>query len=167
MEVWDAYTADGQRAGQTLYRGIRIPDGLYHMVCEVLLRHTDGDYLCMRRAAGKPIYPGRWEATAGGSALKGESPLDCIRRELKEETGLTGTHFQLIGQSVWAANKCIYYTYLCEYDGPKDAVTLQKGETEGYRWMSQDEFADFVRTGRMIPNQKKRYNAFLHAQNIL
>lgn len=29
-----------------------------------------------------------WEATAGGSALQGENPLECVKRELREETGI-------------------------------------------------------------------------------
>ena len=89
MELWDAYDAYGNQTGETLVRGKEIPAGRYHMVCEVLVRHADGSILCMKRASTKPNYPGFYEATAGGSALQGEEPLACIRRELLEETGLT------------------------------------------------------------------------------
>ena len=88
MELWDAYDKDGRRTGGTLVRGETIADGLYHLVCEVLVRHADGDYLLMKRARSKKGYPGLYEATAGGSALKGEAPIDCIKRELREETGI-------------------------------------------------------------------------------
>jgi len=43
MEIWDAYTREGKPTGKTLVRGEAISDGLYHMVCEVLVRHKDGD----------------------------------------------------------------------------------------------------------------------------
>lgn len=39
MELWDAYTRDGQPTGDLLVRGEKIPQGLYHIVCEVLVRH--------------------------------------------------------------------------------------------------------------------------------
>ena len=78
MELWDAYDRDEKRTGGELVRGEPIPDGLYHLVCEVLVRHADGDYLLMKRARSKKGYPGLYEATAGGSALKGEAPIDCI-----------------------------------------------------------------------------------------
>ena len=42
MELWDAYDEYGNQTGETLVRGEEIPDGLYHMVCEVLVRHADG-----------------------------------------------------------------------------------------------------------------------------
>ena len=74
-EIWDAYYSDGILAGRDLVRGEPIPDGLHHLVSEILVRHTDGDYLLMQRDPRKPNYGGCFEATAGGSALKGEDTL--------------------------------------------------------------------------------------------
>lgn len=42
----------------------------------------------MRRDLSKPNYGGYYEATAGGSALKGEDKMACVKRELFEETGI-------------------------------------------------------------------------------
>ena len=161
MEEWDAYTVDGKKTGQTIYRGRRIPSGLFHMVCEVLLRHSDGSYLCMKRDESKPIHPGSWEVTAGGSALKGEEAAECAARELKEETGLSCPELHLISRTVWPGNRCIFFSYWGVYDGPKDAVVLQEGETSDYRWISEEEFAKFVRSGEMIKNQRKRCAPYL------
>ena len=58
------------------------------MVCEILVRHTDGDYLLMQRDFRKSNFGGYYEATAGGSALKGEDKITCAKRELFEETGI-------------------------------------------------------------------------------
>lgn len=70
MEIWDAYTKDFERIkDMTLIRGERIPEGVYHLVCEVLVKHMDGDYLLMQRSSEKH-FGGMWEATAGGSALQ-------------------------------------------------------------------------------------------------
>ena len=49
MEIWDGYFSDGTLANYDLVRGEPIPQGLYHLVCEVLVRHVDGEYLLMRR----------------------------------------------------------------------------------------------------------------------
>ncbi len=84
MEIWDGYNRDGTLAGVDLVRGERLSQGLYHLVCEVLVRHTDGDYLLMQRAKTKPNYGGFWEATAGGSALKGEDAFACVKSDRKK-----------------------------------------------------------------------------------
>ena len=73
--------------------------GLYHVVVDILVRHRDGTYLLMRRDPRK-ILGGLWEASAGGSALRGETPLEAARRELREETGIEAGSFTELGSYV-------------------------------------------------------------------
>lgn len=73
-----------------------------------------------------------WELTAGGSALQGETPLDCAIRELREETGIETSEIKEIGRVVHDVHHSIYAEYLCVTDWEKDAVTLQEGETVNY-----------------------------------
>ena len=80
MELWDAYDRDGNRLGVDLVRGEPVPEGMYHIVSETIVRHVNGDYLLMLRDPTKPIRPGEWELGAGGSALKGETPVEAARR---------------------------------------------------------------------------------------
>lgn len=158
MEIWDGYFPDGTLANRDLVRGQPIPKELRHLVCEILVRHTQGDFLLMRRHFGKPNYPGFYEATAGGSALKGESKEACARRELREETGLSGGTFTEIGRYV--SHDTIYYNFLCVTDCDKASVSLQEGETISYKWISEEEFTAFVNSGDMIDVQKARYHDF-------
>ena len=99
MEIWDAYYPDGTLVGCDLIRGEPIPNGLYHLVSEILVRHADGDYLLMQRDPRKPNYGGFFEATAGGSALKGEDAYCCAKRELHEETGIDAGTLTNIGRA--------------------------------------------------------------------
>mgnify|MGYP002853290484 FL=1 len=100
MEYWDAYNKDFEKIeGMTLIRGETIPDGVYHLVSDVIVRHTDGTYLLMQRDIRKH-FGGMWEATAGGSALKGEGPLACAIRELQEETGIESEDVTEVGRVI-------------------------------------------------------------------
>ena len=137
MELWDAYDRDGNPVGQTLVRGKPIPEGLYHLVCDVLVRHTDGTYLLMQRDPNKETWPGVFEATAGGSALTGETPLEGAKRELMEETGIARGTFSPLFYDI--GRNTLYRGFLCETDWPKDQITLQKGETVSFRWVTMDE----------------------------
>lgn len=154
METWDLYTAEGQRTGMTMTRGEKVPEGYFHMVCDVLIRHTDGDYLLMLRSREKKVYPGRWESTCGGSALAGEDALTAALRELREETGIVLEHLEEIDRSVQRHFNSIHYSFLGITDCPKDSVTLQPGETEGYQWVSEEEFREFVNSD-IIPSVKR------------
>lgn len=159
MEIWDAYLPDGTLAGCDLVRGEPIPAGLRHLVSEVLVRHTDGDYLLMRRDPRKRAYGGYLEATAGGSALKGEDAIACAKRELREETGITAGTFTNIGRFV--SHNTIYEIFLCVTDCDKDSITLQEGETVAYKWLDEAQFAAFVNSDAMIDVQFRRYEPYL------
>lgn len=139
MELWDAYDAEFNKIeNKTLVRDNVIPDGFYHLVCEIIVKHTDGTYLLMQRNLNKH-YGGMWEATAGGSAVTGENPLECAIRELREETGIISSELVEIGRVVSEHHKSIYVEYLCLTDWKKDDVTLQDGETIDFMWVSRDE----------------------------
>ncbi len=139
MEVWDAYNREFEKLeGMTLIRGKEIPDGVYHLVSDVIVRHVDGTYLLMQRDAGKP-FGGMWEATAGGSALKGEGPLACAIRELREETGIESEAMTEVGRVVNDHNHTVYVEFFCTIDGEKDRITLQEGETSAFRWVTKDQ----------------------------
>ena len=167
MELWDAYTRNGVKTGGVLVRGQRMWPGIYHLVCEVLVRHVDGSYLCMIRSREKPNYPLYPECTAGGSALLGESPLDCIRRELREETGIECDDFEEVNVTVRECYATIFHSYICTVDWPKDAVTIQEGETEGYQWLSEEEFIELLNSGRMIPGQPERMREYYEKMGYL
>lgn len=146
-EIWDAYDKEFNKLKNIkLVRGEPIPDGIYHLVGEVIVKHINGTYLIMQRDFEKN-FGGMWELTAGGSALQNETPLECAVRELKEETGIEALKITEIGRFVQDVNHSLYVEYLCVTNWNKNTVTLQEGETVNYRWvdkkclleMSQDE----------------------------
>ena len=139
MELWDAYDDRMNRIdGMTLVRGSRIPDGCYHLVSEIIVKHKDGSYLIMQRDKRKHLG-GMWESAAGGSALQGENPVTCACRELYEETGIISDDLIEIGRVLHHGHKSIYVEYLCLTDVDKDSIVLQEGETTDYRWITADE----------------------------
>ncbi len=158
MEIWDGYLKDGTLANVDLVRGEPIPEGLYHMVCEILVQHRDGDYLLMQRDFRKPNFGDCFEATAGGSALKGEDKMACAKRELFEETGLAAASLTEIGK--YLSRDTIYFQFLCVTDCAKSSVTLQEGETVAFKWLPEQEFIAFVNSDGMIPVQKVRYGEY-------
>ena len=137
-EIWDAYDRHFNRLENIqLVRGQAVPDGMYHLVCEIIVRHTDGTYLLMQRDFAKP-FGGMWELTAGGSALTGETPMECAIRELREETGIVARDWREIKRIVHDVHHSLYVEYLCVTDCDKNSVVLQEGETVDYKWVDRN-----------------------------
>ncbi len=153
LEIWDCYNSDFVKLeGIKLVRGEKIPDGCYHLVADVLVRHTDGDYLLMQRDPRKH-HGLMWEATAGGSAICGETPIECAERELREETGIISEELEEVGRALGSC--AVYVEFLCITDCAKDSITLQEGETVAYKWVSREELMKMKRNELVTERMQK------------
>ena len=164
MEIWDAYNKEFEKIeGMTLIRGEAIPDGVYHLVSDVIVRHADGTYLLMQRDSRKH-FGGMWEATAGGSALTREGPLACAIRELREETGIESEALTEVGRVVNDHNHTLYVEFLCVTDCEKEQVTLQEGETSAFRWVTKDELVS-MKKDELVTERMQRFIGELRPSN--
>ena len=162
-EIWDLYDLEGRKTGETWERSraAEIPEGRVHIVCDILIRHRDGQFLLTRRAPDKEPYPGCLEASAGGSALAGETPEEGARREMKEETGLEAETLEQISVTHRPGSKAVVYAYLAVVDCAKDAVVLQEGETVDYMWVDREMFLKMMQADPVLMIQYPRYKPYL------
>lgn len=163
MEIWDLYDEQGQKTGETWERSRarEIPEGRYHIVCDILIRHLDGTFLLTLRDPEKDVFPGCLEASAGGSALAGETPEQAARREMFEETGLTAEKLELIGMTWKPKSRSVIYAYQTVVNCDKDSVRLQQGETVGYQWVEAPVFFRMIREEPVLKIQYPRYKPYL------
>lgn len=160
MEIWDGYKKDGTLIGHDLIRGEAIADGVYHLVCEILVQHVDGSYLLMQRDYNKASYPGLYEATAGGSVIKGENEYHAAVRELEEETGIVCDKLDKIYDIV--GNHAIYKGYYCKVDIDKTKIRLQEEETISYIWVEEEDFLKYIQSDQYVPTHRERLLSYLN-----
>ena len=161
MEIWDAYDRDENLLGYDLVRGQQLEEGVYHLVCKAVIRHTDGDFLMMLRSPEKKSFPNCWEAGAGGCAMKGEDKLTAMRREIFEETGITGGKLSPLYRLVREQSHIIFNGFLLLTDCDKDSIVLQAGETAAYRWISASEFVRWYDEENEIPSVTLRLRDYV------
>jgi 8-oxo-dGTP diphosphatase len=79
---------------QPLRWALRLVDGdaSQSMAALCVTRSADGRWLAGRRAQWVSSWAGRWALGAGGAVDLGESPLDTLVRELREEWSVSPEH---------------------------------------------------------------------------
>lgn len=77
----------------------------------------DGRYLMLHRTKKKNDMNHDKYIGVGGHLEQGESPEECILREVREETGYTLTRFRLRGMITFVIDDLDEYTFLYTADG--------------------------------------------------
>ncbi len=111
-------------------------------VTAAIIRRS-GAYLMAKRKKDDTMG-GYWEFPGGG-VEGGETPDQCIIRELMEELGVTARPLELFEASVCGDGKLVVLFYLCEIDGdplPLDCDELRwvrGGDMRNYKLLPGDE----------------------------
>ena len=86
-EFWDVYDKDRNKTGKLAQRGVdKLKEGEYHIVVTAVILNSKNEILITQRAPFK-TFPLMWECN-GGSILAGETSLEGVIREIKEEVGI-------------------------------------------------------------------------------
>lgn len=149
-EIFDGCDIDGSKQGIDMVRGQKPIAGLYHVVIEIITINKKNQVLVTQRHKRKN-YPLFWEIT-GGAVLKGESIIEGAKRELMEETGIIGSLFTPLYETV--ENDRLYRGLLTTVGLPE--ITLQIDETIDYQWIDACDFVAFMNRDDFIPSARKR-----------
>lgn len=96
-ELFDTYTADGQRLG-TLPRDEVHRTGAWHRAVNVFLFNAAGELLIQQRAASKDVCPLKWDLSVAEHMQPGETYLAGALRGIQEELGLACEELLPLGE---------------------------------------------------------------------
>ena len=139
-ELRDLYDENGIKTGKTYHKGEMIPKGYYPMVVMVVIRNSKGEFLMQKRALAKG---GDWGVT-GGHPKAGETSLEGIVTEVKEELGLDFSNEQFILYDAGCDGKDCYKMYFVNKDIDINDIKIQGEELSEVRWFSMDKLKDMV-----------------------
>lgn len=153
-ELWDLYDKNRKKIGKTAERDVyEFKEGEYHIVVNGVIINSKNEILITKRAEFKE-YGLMWECN-GGSILAGETSLDGIIRELKEEIGVEFTKREAIFLKTLRKEGRISDfkdMWLFRRDVKNEEITLPDGEAIDFKWVQIDEFIDMFNKNEIVPN---------------
>ena len=148
-ELRDLYDINSNKTDKTYHKGDIIPDGYYPMVVMAVIRNSNGEFLMQKRVASKG---GDWGVT-GGHPKAGETPLEGIVTEVKEELGLDFSKEKFIEYDSGCDEKDCYKMYYVIKDINLKEITIQEEELTEVKWFTMDELKRMVDTGELNEDQ--------------
>lgn len=148
-ELRDLYDANSVKTGKTYRKGDIIPEGYYPMVVMVVIRNSNGDFLMQKRVKEKG---GDWGVT-GGHPKAGETPIEGIITEVKEELGLDFSQENFIEYDSGCDGRDCYKMYFVNKDVELEDIIIQEDELSEVRWFSMEKLKHMVETKELNENQ--------------
>jgi mutator protein MutT len=127
-----------------------------HPVVHLHVFNSNGDIYLQRRPDWKDIQPGKWDTAVGGHIDYGETPEEALRREVREELGITDFTPEFVDKYVFESlrERELVYVNRTTYDGP---VSPSADELDGGRFWTMREIREAIGQGILTPNFESEF----------
>ena len=146
----------GETVGKATRRTCHNGSKLLHPVVHLHIYNRAGDLYLQKRSVRKDIQPGKWDTAVGGHVDLGETIEVALRREVREELGITDFIPEFLMRYVFesALEKELVNTFRTVYEGP---FLPDADEIEEARFWSIPEIEAHLGKGVFTPNFESEY----------
>ena len=160
QEMVDEYNFRGEKLG-VVDKDIAHAKGLWHKSVHVWILNSKNEVLLQYRCADKKLYPNTWDCSFAGHIGAGESSIDAILREGKEELGIDVdldklnyilTNREHLSYEDIDSNEFVDI-YILRQDVKLEDISFQKEEVSDAKYVSIEEFFHLIDLGKMLPHK--------------
>lgn len=128
---------------------------MLHPVVHLHVFNSKGELYLQKRPEWKDIQPGKWDTAVGGHVDLGENVEQALRREVREELGITDFTPERLLQYVFESDREreLVFVHKTIYDG---SVTPSE-ELDGGRFWSMEEIEQNIGKGIFTPNFESEF----------
>lgn len=153
MEIRDLYDENKELTGKQVEKGEPVPLGYYYITVVAFIENTKGEFLLQKRVEKKD---GKW-ATTGGHPKHGESSLEGIVTEIKEELGIDINKDELALYKTIKTEDDFVDMYHIKKDINISDIVLQEDEVDSVMWASREEIEKLIEGNKFSNSHKQFY----------
>ena len=160
VEKRDLYDENRMLTGETIYKGEKIPEGKYINVVLVFIQNSEGKFLIQKRSERKN---GKY-ATTGGHPKSGETSIQGIITEVKEEIGvdINPQDLELYYGGRSDSERVFWDDYYIKLNIPNiEKLKLQEEEVASVHWFSIEEIKELKKEDKFFMNHYEEFEFLL------
>ena len=165
MELLDVYDSNGQKTGKTIDRkdkATKLNQDEHIAVAVIFIENSNGEFLIQKTSKQK----GDCFSSTGGHVDSGETPLQAIKREVKEELGVNIDSDDINDFGFLLYDMPLRFLFHIKKDIKTSEVKLQKEEVEFVEYMSIAKIKELIQTQKMLKSHGILFCELLKKLNI-
>ena len=165
-EILPIVDEQGNVVGKALRSQCHSDRTLLHPVVHLHVFNSKGELYLQKRALTKRIQPGKWDTAVGGHIAYGEEVTDALRRETREEIGLTDFEPIAVTSYKWqsAVESEMINVFVTVTDKP---LVTHNDEIDDARFWTLDEIRNAAGKGLMTPNFEAEFRNVIDCEPVL
>lgn len=134
---------------------------LLHPVVHLHIINERHDIFLQKRSMKKDLLPGKWDTAVGGHIAWNEKTEDALKRETREELGITDFQAQFIGCYLWESprEKELVFSFICSRH---NEIRIDNDEVDEGRFWSKKEIEQGIQEENVTPNFAYEYRLLLN-----
>lgn len=157
MEYRDLYDKDRKLTGKVIKKDDLVPSGYYYITVMVFIENLKSEILLQKRSKEKG---GAW-ATTGGHPKTGQSSLEGMQAEIKEELGVDVNLNDLILFKTIKTEDDFLDLYYLKKDINLNDIKIQAEEVQAANWFTREEIEEMIKTDEFFKWHIDAYRDYL------
>ena len=138
MEVVDLLNNRKELTGETCERNA-VPDGKYRLSIHIWIVNDKNEILIQQRSANRKKFPNMWTNT-GGACIAGETSIETVFRELKEELDITPSIDNLELIASYKREKDYVDVWILKQNINITDLKFNDNEVQDAKWVTVEEW---------------------------